>query len=86
MAGKGKLQGGKGGKGVESSKARSSTSARIGLQFPVGRIARFMKKGRYCERIGAGAPVYAAAALEYFASELIELAQGQCQSAKKKQI
>lgn len=32
-----------------------------GLQFPVGRIARYLKKGKYATRIGAGAPVYLAA-------------------------
>lgn len=35
-----------------------SRSAKAGLQFPVGRIARYLKKGKYAERIGAGAPVY----------------------------
>ena len=32
-------------------------------QFPVGRIARYLKKGKYATRIGAGAPVYLAAVL-----------------------
>ena len=41
---------------------------RIGInypptQFPVGRIARYLKKGKYATRIGAGAPVYLAAVL-----------------------
>jgi histone H2A len=36
----------------------------------VGRIARFLKKGRYAERVGAGAPVYLAAVLEYLAAEV----------------
>ena len=34
-----------------------------GHQFPVGRIARYLKKGKYATRIGAGAPVYLAAVL-----------------------
>jgi histone H2A len=33
-----------------------SRSAKAGLQFPVGRIHRFMKKGNYAQRVGAGAP------------------------------
>ena len=45
-----------------------SRSAKAGLQFPVGRVARFLKKGKYAERIGAGAPVYLAAVLEYIAA------------------
>ena len=50
---------GKGGKvGKAPAKSRSS---RAGLQFPVGRIHRLLRKGNYAERIGAGAPVYMAA-------------------------
>ena len=40
------------------------------LQFPVGRIARYLKKGKYASRIGAGAPVYLAAVLEYLSAEV----------------
>jgi histone H2A len=40
------------------------------LQFPVGRIARFLKAGKYAERVGAGAPVYLSAVLEYLAAEV----------------
>lgn len=42
-----------------------SKSKRAELQFPVGRIGRFLKKGRYSKRIGNAAPVYVAAVLEY---------------------
>ncbi|EFN55027.1 hypothetical protein CHLNCDRAFT_52799 [Chlorella variabilis] len=45
------------GKGKTSGKKAVSKSSKAGLQFPVGRIARYLKKGRYAERIGAGAPV-----------------------------
>lgn len=47
-----------------------SKSLKAGLQFPVGRIARFMKKGRYSQRLGTGAPIYLAAVLEYLAAEV----------------
>jgi histone H2A len=43
---------------------------KAGLQFPVGRIARYLKKGRYAKRVGGGAAVYIAAVLEYLAAEL----------------
>ena len=43
---------GKGGKVKGKSKTRST---RAGLQFPVGRIYRLLRKGNYGER--AGAPV-----------------------------
>ncbi|KAM0891839.1 hypothetical protein ACQ4PT_026131 [Festuca glaucescens] len=39
-------------------------SVKAGLQFPVGRIGRYLKKGRYAKRVGTGAPVYLAAVLE----------------------
>jgi histone H2A len=45
-------------------------SVKAGLQFPVGRISRFLKKGRYAQRMGTGAPVYMAAVLEYLAAEV----------------
>ena len=35
-----------------------SRSSRAGLQFPMGRIHRLLRKGNYAECIGAGAPVY----------------------------
>eukprot|EP01111_Echinosteliopsis_oligospora_P010872 TRINITY_DN345_c0_g1_i1.p1 TRINITY_DN345_c0_g1~~TRINITY_DN345_c0_g1_i1.p1 ORF type:complete len:149 (+),score=56.02 TRINITY_DN345_c0_g1_i1:92-538(+) len=64
--------------GVRKPKAKgrapSSRSKRAGLQFPVGRINNQLKKGRYSARIGAGAPVYLAAVLEYLSAEILELA------------
>lgn len=47
-----------------------SRSVKAGLQFPVGRIGRYLKKGRYSKRVGTGAPVYLAAVLEYLAAEV----------------
>lgn len=66
---------GKGGAGRGKPKASKSVSrsSKAGLQFPVGRIARFLKAGKYAERVGAGAPVYLSAVLEYLAAEVIFL-------------
>jgi histone H3/H4 len=61
------------GKGKSGKKA-VTRSSKAGLQFPVGRISRFLRKGKYAERIGAGAPVYLAAVMEYLAAEVLELA------------
>ena len=74
---------GKGGKAKGKSKTRSS---RAGLQFPVGRIHRMLRKGNYCERIGAGAPVYLAAVMEYLAAEVLELAGNAARDNKKSRI
>ena len=41
--------------GGDSSKAQSR-SAKAGLQFPVGRIHRLLRRGNYAQRVGAGAP------------------------------
>merc|ERR1712019_277595 len=73
------------GKG-KSSKKSVTKSAKAGLQFPVGRIARFLKAGRFAERVGAGAPVYLAAVLEYLAAEVLELAGNAAKDNKKTRI
>merc|ERR1712193_60947 len=75
----GAKKGGKGGKSM-------TRSARAGVQFPVGRIARYMRKGGYAKRIGAGAPVYVAAVLEYLCAELLELAGNAARDNKKQRI
>ena len=49
-------------------------SSRAGLQFPVSRLHRFLREGRYGERVGAAAPVFMAAVLEYLTVEVLELA------------
>ena len=74
---------GKGGKALSKPKSRSS---RAGLQFPVGRVHRLLKKGNYAERVGAGAPVYLAAVMEYLAAEILELAGNAARDNKKTRI
>ena len=81
--GGGKTIGGKGGKSGSGGKSKSR-SARAGLQFPVGRIARYMKQGGYGQRIGGGAPVYVAAVLEYLTAEVLELAGNAARDNKKR--
>ena len=61
----------RGGRRGGDRKKSVSKSVKAGLQFPVGRIARYLKKGRYAIRYGSGAPVYLAAVLEYLAAEVI---------------
>ena len=78
---------GKGGRGKGKGAGRAvSRAAKAGLQFPVGRIARYLKKGRYAERVGAGAPVYLAAVLEYLAAEVLELAGNAAKDNKKSRV
>ncbi|CAN6546615.1 hypothetical protein ACFX13_037704 [Malus domestica] len=80
MAGRGKSI------GSGAAKKATSRSSKAGLQFPVGRIARFLKAGKYAERVGAGAPVYLAAVLEYLAAEVLELAGNAARDNKKTRI
>ena len=80
MSGKGK--GGRGKKGGKST----SRSAKAGLQFPVGRVARYLKLGRYASRVGGGAPVYLAAVMEYLCAEILELAGNAAKDNKKSRI
>ncbi|XP_017704617.1 PREDICTED: uncharacterized protein LOC108513388 [Rhinopithecus bieti] len=79
MSGRGK----QGGKARAKAKTRSS---RAGLQFPVGRVHRLLRKGNYSERVGAGAPVYLAAVLEYLTAEILELAGNAARDNKKTRI
>lgn len=60
----------KGGRGRKATTKSVSRSRKAGLQFPVGRIARYLKKGRYAQRVGSGSPVYLSAVLEYLAAEV----------------
>ena len=79
-------KGGKSGRGKTEGKKAQSKSSKAGLQFPVGRISRFLKKGKYASRIGAGAPVYLAAILEYLTAEILELAGNAAKDNKKTRI
>ncbi|KAF8629821.1 hypothetical protein AX15_003266 [Amanita polypyramis BW_CC] len=85
--------GGKGGKSKSGKATQSaqpakkeSRSNKAGLQFPVGRIHRILKNSNYKYRIGAGAPVYLAAVLEYLAAEILELAGNAARDNKKHRI
>ncbi|KAH0672366.1 hypothetical protein KY290_024605 [Solanum tuberosum] len=52
----------------------------------VARNARFLKVGKYAKRVGAGAPVFLVAVLEYLATEVLELAGIAARNDKKTRI
>ncbi|KAJ0756816.1 putative transcription factor Hap3/NF-YB family [Helianthus annuus] len=80
MAGRGKTL------GSGAAKKATSRSSKAGLQFSVGRITRFLKAGKYAERVGAGAPIYLATILEYIDVEVLELAGNAARDNKKTRI
>lgn len=85
MSGKGK-HGGKG-KSSEVIKSATSHSARAGLQFPVGRIKRYLKKTASSKiRVGSKSAIYLTAVLEYLTAEVLELAGNAAKDLKVKRI
>ncbi|CAM9021071.1 unnamed protein product [Wickerhamomyces anomalus] len=76
----GKVHGGKGKSGAKDGGIRSqSHSARAGLQFPVGRVKRFLKRN-------AQTAIYLTAVLEYLTAEVLELAGNAAKDLKLKRI
>ncbi|KAJ3040282.1 Histone H2A.V [Rhizophlyctis rosea] len=64
-----------------------SRASRAGLQFPVGRIHRYLKERTQNNvRVGAKSAVYAAAILEYLTAEVLELAGNASKDLKVKRI
>ncbi|KAJ7933270.1 histone H2A [Mycena leptocephala] len=81
------MQGKVAGKSKDDKASKNqSRSFKAGFQFPVGRIHRLLKRGDYAQRVGAGAPVYLAAVLEYLAAEMLELAGNAAHDNKKRRI
>ncbi len=75
---------GKAGRGKDSK--RQSKSIRAGLQFPVARTGRYLKEGRYANRVSTGAAIYLTAVLEYLSAEVLELAGNAARDHKKTRI
>jgi histone H2A len=92
--GGGKLGGGKvGGGKVSGAKKKSGkkvggkgTSARAGLTFPVARVSKYLRKGRFAPRLGVGASIFTTAVIEYLVAELLELSGNCCREHKKARI
>lgn len=65
------------GEGIMAKKGKKPSMSRAqkaGLQFPVSKFNRHLRESRKSKRVGAGAPVYLAAVLEYAAAEILETA------------
>ncbi|KAF8229395.1 histone-fold-containing protein [Tricholoma matsutake] len=75
--------------GASQNQQRSiqTRSQKAGLQFPVGRIHRYLKqRTQHNVRIGAKAAVYTSAILEYLTAEVLELAGNASKDLRVKRI
>lgn len=74
---------------IEAKKTRrdrQGRSQRAGLNFPVARFHRNLRRGAFGIRTGNGAPVYLAAVVEYLTAEIIECAGNCAKDSKVKRI
>lgn len=77
------------GKSAVDKKPRQSQTraSRAGLQFPVGRIHRYLKAQTHNNvRVSGHAAIYTAAILEYLTAEVLELAGNAARDLKVKRI
>jgi len=73
--------------GADERKSLQTRSSRAGLQFPVGRLHRYLKQRTQNNmRVGAKAAVYLAAVLEYLTAEVLELAGNAARDLRVKRI
>ncbi|CAG9530490.1 unnamed protein product [Cercopithifilaria johnstoni] len=70
----------------KTPKKGQSRSVRADLYFPIGRIHRLLRKGNYADRIGASAPIYLTAVLEYLSTEVLQLAGDEARANQKNRI
>ncbi|OJT08736.1 Histone H2A.Z [Trametes pubescens] len=70
-----------------AARTLQTRSQKAGLQFPVGRIHRYLKqRTQHNVRIGAKAAVYTSAILEYLTAEVLELAGNASKDLRVKRI
>ncbi|KFV57103.1 Histone H2A type 1, partial [Gavia stellata] len=71
---------------AKAKKSRLSRSSRAGLLFPVSRVDRQLRQGRFAERFGARAPVYLAAVLQGVTHKTMEVAGKISKQSKQQRI
>ncbi|KAF2076850.1 hypothetical protein CYY_001817 [Polysphondylium violaceum] len=71
---------------TDQQKERLSRSSRANITFPVSRVERLLREGRYAPRVESTAPVYLAAILEYLVYEILELSHQICERNKRTRI
>ena len=73
-------------KSEKQARTGKSGKFRAGLLFPIGRCKSMLRKGRYAKRISSDAGVFMAGALQYLASEILEMAGEASHQQKMKRI
>lgn len=63
-----------------------SRSRRAGVTFPIGRIERHLRNGRYARRVSSTAAVSMAAILDYLVAEILELAGDAATEQRQRRI
>ncbi|NXH79441.1 H2A1A protein, partial [Hydrobates tethys] len=71
---------------AKAKKGRSSRSSRAGLLFPVSRVDRQLRRGRFAARVGARAPVYLAAVLQWVTHKTMDVAGKISKKSKQQRI
>ena len=74
------------GRGKPKGATQKTGQMRSGLTFAPSRCNRYLREGRYSQRMGASAGVYLAGVLQYLTEEVLELAGKTCLQHKKKTI
>ena len=83
--GRGRGRGRGGGRGSRAG-TRTSRATKAGLTFSVSKVENQLRDMKVAERIGAGAPVFLAAVLEYLIAEMVELGGNCARDNKHKRI
>ncbi|WVF72350.1 hypothetical protein IAT40_007165 [Kwoniella sp. CBS 6097] len=71
--------------GIKTS-TRQTKTTKSGLTFPVARLQRYLRQGRYARTIATSAAIFMAGTIEYLIAEIAEMAGNAARDNKTKTI